>query len=131
VSFEKFIKNPKNNYINEYGQTWFDKIINFYSKYLWDCYGIPYVQKTEKEHTLKRKSLLENIFLERKIKTSSIDWIFLNYCSGNFAFFFEKAEVDQTVKNIIKNLEKYNSYSNKVFNPKSKAKYKFLGVYFI
>ncbi len=127
--FLNFINNPKENYINGYGQTWFEKIIYFNLKYLWDCKGQPRLQKTEKEHSFQRYSALEKVLENNKISTSSIDWIFLNYCTGNFALFFENEKEDHTIKRIIECFQQYNKQLKKAFNPKSNAVYKYMGTY--
>jgi hypothetical protein len=125
----EFINNPQKDYRNSFNQTWFEIIINFYLKYLWDCSGSPTVRKTEQEHTAVRKSNLEKILQDNQISFSSIDWIFVNYCSGNFILLFENHEIHESITRIINFFENNNSQPNKAVNPKSNAPYKFLGSY--
>ena len=130
MTLDEFIKNPQKNYLNSYGQTWFDKILDLNMKYLWDGKGTPPTKKTESEHTYKRKSNLLTLLFENKIINDSIDWLFLNYCSGNFVLLSESGEfLEPTTLRILINLEKHNLEPKKAFNPKTKSEYQFLGAY--
>ena len=133
-SLNNFLNDPFHNYLNSYSQTWFEKIIFFNKKFLWDCKGKPYTKKTEIEHSYQRESKFMPLLKKYSIEYTSIDWIFLNYCTGYFALFFEdnfeeKVYEDTTIRNIIKNFESYNKSDKKAYNPKSNSEYHFVGAY--
>ncbi len=130
VTLNSFLMNPKCCYRNRYNQTWFEKILYFKSKALWDGKGTPPVRKTEKEHTFIRESKLSPELEKRGVKVSRIDWIFVNYVSGYFCLLFESDnfKTDRTILRIIDVLEKETPYAS-AYNPKTKVKYKFCGAY--
>ena len=130
ISFNSFLFDPNCCYRNQYNQTWFDKILYFKSKYLWDGKGIPPTRKTEKEHTFIRDSKLEPELAKRGIKKSRIDWVFVNYVSGYFCLLFENDNyrTDPTIQRIIDVL-KTETPNARAYNPKTKTKYKFCGAY--
>jgi hypothetical protein len=67
---------------------------------------------------------------KKNISFVSIDWLFLNYCTGNFAILFERNVPDNnTIERIVANFERHNGLSRKAKNPKSGAQYQFLGIY--
>jgi len=114
------------------------EIENDILKKLWDCKGIPPKTKTERERSHYRGSIIKEI-LDGDIKNNfsfieKIHWIFVNYCSGNFIFIEEL--INNSYINIIR--EEFLLAIDTIFreakdsnaiNPKSKAKYKYLGYY--
>jgi len=105
-------------------------------KKMWDCKSPISTIKTERERSSYRGSLLQKFFFEQKIDFQKIDWIFVNYCSGNFVF------LDEINKNKNSgNKEEFRKKINEIFtaannistatNPKSGAKYRYLGYYVI
>lgn len=131
VNLDFFLLNPYYCYKNTYNQTWFEKIIYFNIRYLWDGKGEPPVRKTEKEHTFNRESKLE-IELAKKddVQQSRIDWVFVNYVSGNYCLLFESDKYlnDPTIQRIISILEKETPTSGAI-NPKTNVRYHFCGAH--
>lgn len=130
VSIESFLENPNQFLVNQYGQKWFDSVLYFSLKYLWDGKGVPPTRKTEKEHTFSRESLLAPELAKIGVKKYNIDWIFVNYVSGNFVLLSESdCFNNEMVKHIITKFNEYNLSGRVVENPKSHCHYKFLGAY--
>lgn len=130
VSIEAFLLNPNAFKYNSYGQKWFDSVLFFNLKYMWDGKGTPPVHKTEKEHTFSRDSLLQPELLKHNVYRANIDWIFVNYVTGNFVLLSESDCFDnELIQHIISELYRYNDSSKKSYNPKSLCEYKFLGAF--
>lgn len=130
VSVNDFLINPNAYKYNAYNQTWYDKVLYFNLKYLWDGKGIPPVRKTEKEHTFNRESLLEPELLKHNVYRANIDWVFVNYVTGNFVLLSESnCFNNDLIQHIIFQMYSYNKSSKIVKNPKSLCEYKFLGAY--
>lgn len=130
VEIEHFLNNPKEHYLNAYNQSWFEKVIYFNFKYLWDGKGKPPLKKTEAERTFLRDSKLKKILEEKNIRYESIDWIFVNYVTGYYALFSEfDNELGKTGNKIDRIFEGNENGEYNIKNPKSKCLYKYLGHY--
>ena len=130
VSMESFLTNPNTHLKNKYNQKWYEQVLYFSMDSLWDGKGIPPTRKTEAEHTFSRESVLAGELLKYNVQRAKIDWIFVNYVTGNFVLLSESDCFDSPiVKRIIDVLDFYNNSGHPVFNPKSKCVYKFLGAY--
>jgi len=130
VTFDEFIKNPNSHLLNDYGETWYDSVLHFSLKYMWDGKGNPPYHKTEVEHTFNRASQLMPVLVRNGVSNSKIDWIFVNYVTGYFVLLSESdCFNDDTVQRIIDDFYSYNESEFQVLNPKSGCVYKFLGAY--
>lgn len=131
TTLDCFVANPLHRYRNNINQTWFDKIILSNLSFLWDCNGAPRIKKTEQEHSFDRTSKIASLFPRKNLICSSLDWIFVNYCSGYFAFLIEGNGNIQENQLRLLNFLSENSSNIDIFNPKSNAKYKYLGCYYV
>ena len=126
VSLDEFVQKP-NAYAN--GE-WYKEVVQDSLRFLWDGKGNPPRKKTEAERTFIRKSALEPLLRREDVEFFGIDWIFVNYVTGNFVLLSENQDFDNPViQRIISQFEEYNQSSRAVRNPKSKCLYKFLGMY--
>jgi len=127
IIISDLIFNP-DKYLNEFRNIWYEEVITQYLPWLWDCKSPEIQKKTIKENTFSRKSNLKKYLNKNKIKYESIDWIFVNYCSGNFIILNESEEktILKRITNIFINHKKSEI---PVRNPKSNSKYNFLGTY--
>lgn len=124
---ELFLGNQENLYTND--PSWFELIIEKNLSYLWDGIGIPPYKKTENERTFFRNSKLISWLEENALEFASIDWIFVNYCTGYFITICESSsKLDSLQQKIVDTLHSSEITSN---NPKSKVQYQYLGNYFI
>lgn len=120
------------------------KIENYILDRLWDCKGEPRIKKTEQERSGYRGSIIKKIIekysIHQNIYIEKIDWIFLNYCSGNFIFVEEltncennipegKKDFIKIIDEIFTNASEINTSKKIARNPKSNAVYKYLGYY--
>ena len=127
VKVTSFIGDIENYRVNKNG--WYEDVINKYLPYLWDCNGLPKAgNNTAKENTFKRPSSLAPLLIKNNISHTSVDWIFVNYCSGNFAIFLENTP-NQLTSEFVSMFENYNSGGNDFYNPKSQKKYNYVGFY--
>ena len=106
---------------------WYENVIELALPYLWDCKGTPKVgRNTARERTFNRNSNLIPLLIKNEATFTSIDWIFVNYCSGYFAFFHELEPTDLTLE-FVEIFNDYNYADFPIENPKSREEYKFLG----
>ena len=129
VDIVNFLEYPKSIY--DLKNQWYENIITNALPYLWDCTGIPKTgRNTAPERTFIRNSNLAPLLTANGFKYTTIEWIFVNYCSGNFAFFYESKPDDLTLE-FIEMFKRYDYKNNVIFNPKSNKNYNFLGHYLI
>jgi hypothetical protein len=104
---------------------------------LWDCNEEPNIIRTQNERSFYRGSNLSRFieyYKEKGFLCEHIDWIFVNYCSGNFIFLEEinsSKQINENKNEFISFIDKMfrSTNNNKAFNPKSKCTYKYLGYY--
>lgn len=109
-------------------RNWFEEVIKKYFNILWDCQGEPGRKKTESERTFVRPANLRSVLESLSLEYTTVDWIFVNYCTGNFIL-IQESQISERLREIDILLSKYNSCGQSVANPKSKAEYKYLGLY--
>lgn len=110
---------------------WYETVITNSLKYLWDGKGNPPCKKTEQERTFLRNSNLSSVLKKLNLKYFSIDWIVMNYVTGNFILLSEKkTSIDADVQNINQMFEDLTVNSG-ASNPKTKVVYEYLGHYVI
>ena len=107
---------------------WFEDVIKQYFDILWDCQGEPKGKKTEGERTGNRRTNLGSVLDNLSIEYITIDWIFVNYCTGYFIL-IQEGQISDRLREIDNLLWRYNSLKKPVRNPKSGAEYKYLGLY--
>ncbi|MGI6771688.1 MAG: hypothetical protein ACOX5Y_04695 [Acholeplasmataceae bacterium] len=130
IDIHDFLKDPTRIFFNDYDQSWFDKVLYFSLQYLWDGKGSPPKSKTEKERTYNRSSLLKPFLDGHKVDYESIDWIFVNYVTGYYILLSEfNNNLGPLGQRINKVFENNKNGELKVYNPKSKCNYKYLGHY--
>jgi len=127
VNVTSFFRDIENYRVSNNG--WYEDVISKYLPYLWDCNGLPKSGKnTAKENTYRRPSALAPLLKNENIPYTSVDWIFVNYCSGNFAIFLENPP-NQLTTEFVTLFENYNSEENDFYNPRSQKKYNYVGSY--
>lgn len=113
---------------------------------LWDCKPPPKIQKTERERSGYRGSIIKNylnLFHNNTLCIQTVDWIFVNYCSGYFILIEELNKVNKREKVSNKHRQTFIKILDEIFtmadklnrkyktarNPKSGALYRYLGFY--
>ena len=125
LEIQKLIDSPKE--LLNINTQWYENIVESALRYLWDCRGTPKAgRNTARERTFDRKSNLIPLLVKNEVEFTSVDWIFVNYCSGNFAFFHE-SEPNNLALEFTTIFKDYNYRELPIENPKSKKEYKFLG----
>jgi len=124
--FENLLKRLRRGERVRY-EGWFEEVVERYREALWDCKGRPSHLKTERERSFFRPANLKTFFEERSLEYATVDWILVNYCTGYFVL-LQEGELSHRLKELDGLLEEYNAESP-VRNPKSGARYKYLGLY--